>query len=88
MEEIDILDKQLAIHFKDKFVIQPVLTRSLVSFQANKTRAVYRWYKFKEGFSASLIEYLLQQYKMVRGYFCEMTCVIAESARLMKSGAW
>lgn len=64
MEEIDILNKQLAIHFKDKFVIQPVLTRSLVSFQANKTRAVYRWYKFKEGFSASLIEYLLQQYKI------------------------
>jgi len=33
-----------------------------VSFQSNKRRAVYRWYKFKEGFSAELVEYLLDRY--------------------------
>jgi len=39
----------------------PYFSRSLVSFQANKQRPVYRWYKFKEAFSASLIEFLLEK---------------------------
>jgi DNA modification methylase len=43
------------------------LTRSLVSFQANKTRPVYRWYKFKEAFSASLVEYLFEQKGVTKG---------------------
>lgn len=65
--EIDQLDQALAQHFNDKFVVQAVLTRSLVSFQANKTRPVYRWYKYKEAFSAALVEYFLRQYKIERG---------------------
>jgi DNA modification methylase len=36
-------------------------SRSLVSFQANKQRPAYRWYKFKEAFSASLIEFLIEK---------------------------
>ncbi len=63
-DEINNLDNQLSKHFADKFMVQPDLTRSLVSFQANKTKAAYRWYKFKEGFSASLIEYLLKKYEV------------------------
>jgi DNA modification methylase len=39
----------------------------LVSFQANKSRAAYRWYKFKEAFSATLVEYLLTKYRVTRG---------------------
>lgn len=65
--EIDRLDKRLFQHFKSKFVIQPALSRPLVSFQANKTRPVYRWYKYKEAFSASLVEYLLHKYGITRG---------------------
>jgi DNA modification methylase len=34
----------------------------LVSFQGNKTRPIYRWYKYKEAFSATLVEFLLQRY--------------------------
>lgn len=45
--------------------VQPSLTRSLVSFQANKSRAIYRWYKYKEAFSAPLIENLLMNYAPV-----------------------
>ncbi|MFL6211160.1 MAG: DNA methyltransferase [Pyrinomonadaceae bacterium] len=59
LEEIERLDRELTQRFKDKLSIQMSLTRSLVSFQANKARAVYRWYKYKEAFSASLIERLL-----------------------------
>ena len=43
------------------------LTRALVSFQANKARAVYRWFKYKEGFSAALIEHLLNRYQPAGG---------------------
>ncbi|MCK6629765.1 MAG: site-specific DNA-methyltransferase [Anaerolineae bacterium] len=67
LSEIDALDRDLAQHFKSKFVLQPLLTRSLVSFQANKTRPVYRWYKYKEAFSASLVEYLFEQYSISGG---------------------
>ncbi|MBN3869773.1 DNA methyltransferase [Nostoc sp. JL33] len=65
--EIDNLDRQLYQRFQNKFLIHPSLTRLIVSFQANKTRPIYRWYKYKEAFSASLIEYLLQQYKITQG---------------------
>lgn len=60
--EISAFDGQLYLHFQDKFVIQPALNRLLVSFQANKTRPVYRWYKYKEAFSASLVEFLIEKY--------------------------
>ncbi|MBA3806289.1 MAG: site-specific DNA-methyltransferase, partial [Acidobacteria bacterium] len=65
--EINRLDRDLWDCFKHKFLTQSSLTRSLVSFQANKNRATYRWYKYKEAFSASLVEYLLQRYKIVAG---------------------
>lgn len=67
LREIDNLDKQLQHHFQTKFLVQPALTRLLVSFQANKTRPVYRWYKYKEAFSASLVELLLQKYGIKQG---------------------
>jgi len=67
LAEIERLDTALFQHFKSKFVVQPSLTRPLVSFQANKTRPVYRWYKYKEAFSASLIEHLLHKYTITNG---------------------
>ncbi len=38
----------------------PQLTRTLVSFQANKNTPYYRWFKYKEGFSARMVHYLLK----------------------------
>lgn len=67
LSEIEYLNKQLFQHFKNKFVVQPSLTRSHVSFQANKTRPIYRWYKYKEAFSASLVEHLLHEYGITKG---------------------
>jgi DNA modification methylase len=67
LREIDNLDKQLQHHFQAKFLVQPALTRLLVSFQANKTRPIYRWYKYKEAFSAALVELLLQRYGFNQG---------------------
>jgi len=67
LREINHLDKQLHDHFQAKFLVQPLLTRLLVSFQANKTRPIYRWYKYKEAFSASLVELLFQKYGLNQG---------------------
>ena len=38
-----------------------------MSFQANKTRPVYRWYKYKEAFSAALVEHLFERYGITAG---------------------
>jgi DNA modification methylase len=67
LREIERLDKSLLQHFKSKFVVQSSLTRPLVSFQANKTRPVYRWYKYKEAFSASLVEHFFHKYAISNG---------------------
>ena len=67
LSEIEALDRQLFQRFRDKLQIEPSLTRALVSFQASKTRTAYRWYKYKEAFSASLIDYLLRRYKISSG---------------------
>lgn len=45
--------------YRKHLVVDSQLTRQLVSFQANKGRSNYRWYKYKEGFSAALVEYFL-----------------------------
>ncbi|WP_282122178.1 DNA methyltransferase [Algibacter mikhailovii] len=39
------------------------INRKTVSFQANKTNPFYRWFKYKEGFSANLVEYYLEKYE-------------------------
>ncbi len=65
--QIEELDKSLIEYFPDTLVIDNALTRKLVSFQANKARGYYRWYKYKEAFSADLVEYLFRKYRVVRG---------------------
>lgn len=67
LSEIESLDALLLDQFRDKVRREPLLTRQIVSFQANKTRASYRWYKYKEAFSASLVEYLLDKYALHTG---------------------
>lgn len=67
LAEIEQLDQELSRRFKSKFMLQTALSRSLVSFQANKTRAVYRWYKYKEAFSAALVEHLFHKYRLGQG---------------------
>jgi DNA modification methylase len=60
-ENIIQLDKNLEQTFSDKLEVCKDLSRVLVSFQGNKSRPSYRWYKYKEGFSASLIDYFLNE---------------------------
>ena len=65
--QIEELDDSLTEYFSEKLVIDNALTRKLVSFQANKGRTYYRWYKYKEAFSADLVEFLFQKYNVKKG---------------------
>lgn len=64
---IERLDRELLLRFDKKLMIDSALNRQLVSFQANREKAFYRWYKFKEAFSASLIDCLLHRYGISAG---------------------
>jgi hypothetical protein len=58
LEKIAQLDKALDRYFAHKTSVNPALSRQVVSYQANKIRPISRWYRFKEAFSDSLVEYL------------------------------
>jgi len=45
--------------FKPKIAVNSALDRALVSFQANKDIPFSSWFKYREGFSESLVNYLL-----------------------------
>lgn len=86
LKHIEQLNAEAEARWADYLRIDRTLTRALVSFQANKSKAVYRWFKYKEAFSAGLVEHVLDRYgirkgvlldpytgipRMVRGYFYE-----------------
>ena len=60
---------QLLARFADRIAVNPDLSRSLVSWQSNKQTPGFRWFKFKEGFSAALVRYLL-------GFLDEPGCLL------------
>lgn len=66
-EQIEALSAEIECRFADIMVEDRNLSRQVVSFQANKHLPVYRWYKYKEGFSASLIHYLFDKYHVKDG---------------------
>jgi len=61
-EKIAALDAKLTEDFNAQFVVSPFLSRKTVSFQGNKDKPAYSWYKYKEAFSAGLVEYFLCGY--------------------------
>jgi DNA modification methylase len=65
--KIQEIDDSLTGYFFKKLIVDEALTRKLVSFQANKIRTHYRWYKYKEAFSADLVEYLFSKYHVNKG---------------------
>lgn len=47
-------------------LLQPttLFNRKLVSYQANKSARMHRWFKYKEGFSAQLVQNLVREFKL------------------------
>ncbi len=54
--------QKLYERFADRLETAFHFNRQLVSFQANKEEPIYRWFKYKEGFSSGLVEYFLTKY--------------------------
>ncbi|MHB1657664.1 MAG: DNA methyltransferase [Burkholderiales bacterium] len=79
-------DNELYNYFSNKIKVDRRLNRKIVSFQANKTEPFYRWYKYKEAFSASLVEFLLSEYSVPIGTildpFAGMGTALFKSAEL------
>jgi len=60
-------DEMLFAYFQNIIKTDNNLTRQLVSFQANKKLSAYRWYKYKEAFSSSLVKHFLSEYNIPKG---------------------
>src|SRR3989338_8817815 len=67
LQSIEKATSKLEAHFSSRLSVNRDLTRALVSFQANKTAPGYRWFKFKEGFSSALVEYVFNQLGIAAG---------------------
>jgi DNA modification methylase len=61
LNRIKAADDALAERFREKMRVNRVLDRKLVSFQANKAEVGHRWCKYREGFSAELIRYIIEE---------------------------
>ena len=53
--------RSLLRRFRDRMFVDPKLTRRTVSYQGNREKPGFRWMKYKEGFSADLVEALLDE---------------------------
>jgi DNA modification methylase len=67
LQRIADLDAQLTAQYAGKLIVETDLTRQLVSFQANKERPRYRWFKYKEAFSVALVDYLMRRFSISTG---------------------
>lgn len=59
--------QQLYSRLVDRLETAYHLNRKVVSFQANKDEPIYRWFKYKEGFSSTLVKYFLSEYAVKPG---------------------
>ena len=71
LEEIKAADDKLHAQFADKLQVNYDLDRTLVSFQANKTKNGHRWYKYKEGFSSDLVRYVMRRFSLNSGHILD-----------------
>ncbi|MBI5206729.1 MAG: site-specific DNA-methyltransferase, partial [Candidatus Firestonebacteria bacterium] len=62
---IEKLNHNLETNYSNYLFEDSNLSRKIVSFQADKKVANYRWYKYKEAFSSSLVEYFINSYNLI-----------------------
>ena len=61
IKSINEKNVELERHFQNILTKDNKLSRQIVSFQANKKIASFRWYKYKEAFSSSLVDYFINK---------------------------
>lgn len=59
--------QKLFERFEGRLQTTLTLNRKAVSFQASKVEPVYRWFKYKEGFSSALVRHFLNEYAATPG---------------------
>lgn len=64
-QSLDRHRAQLHTKYNNRLVVDKELSRSIVSFQANKSTPFYRWLKYKEAFSSSLVHHFIEAYRPV-----------------------
>ncbi|MBI4560253.1 MAG: hypothetical protein HY706_21900 [Candidatus Hydrogenedentes bacterium] len=64
LDRIKAADDDLTERFREKMQVNDRLDRTLVSFQANKGEVGHRWCKYREGFSAELIRYIIEETRL------------------------
>lgn len=67
LDNISLLSDKLDKKYRKKLIVNQDLSRALVSFQANKTEPIFRWFKYKEGFSSSLVKYAFKKAGVEKG---------------------
>lgn len=67
LSRIQMADEALMQRFAHKMEINHDLDRTLVSFQANREEIGHRWCKYREGFSASLVRYVMDRAGLKEG---------------------
>jgi DNA modification methylase len=61
LKQIEEAETKLLRKYANLLEVNSDLDRTLVSFQANKKASEHRWCKYKEGFSSSLIRYIVEK---------------------------
>lgn len=88
-EDIELSQREtLLSRFKDKFEVDYKLTRKIVSFQANKTEPLYRLFKYKEGFSVSLVKYFLAKYSEGTGHVLDPFAGVGTTLFAAQESGW
>lgn len=71
LAEIKQADLTLTDRYQDVLTLNNDLNRKLVSFQANKQEKGNRWFKYKEGFSMALMQYIFDQVGLTAGHIID-----------------
>jgi DNA modification methylase len=67
LEDVQATENELQSRFAKHLVVNADLDRSLVSFQANRKAVEHRWCKYREGYSAELMEYVFRRVGLAEG---------------------
>src|SRR5207244_7368570 len=78
----------LLAHFLPKIRHNPALDRSLVSFQANRKVPFYGWFKYKEGFSANLVDSLVRKMGKANGVLLDPFAGAGTALFVSRSLGW
>ncbi len=88
---VDILPTErnkILSRFADKFEVAHYLNRKIVSFQSNKSEPIYRWFKYKEGFSSALVKYFLSEYATKPGRILDPFAGIGTTLFAAQENGW